>query len=204
MKRCANCGAVTMGGDCSRCGMDAVAAQAKFRQSFANRTAVFLVGGLAFVVASGLYPPVDIDGMLIFVGILFFVTLGIGLWLERRAVRQLDIEILKRIYFGFVPVPLLLGVLLLGNGGLDHGPLVGQPTAVVGKFSMRGPWPGHRLVVYSWRDGQRYERISVNTTDFDLYTVGDPLVVNVKSGLVGIPWVAGVYRRESRGGRIVQ
>jgi hypothetical protein len=184
--------------------MDAVAAQARFRQSFANRTAVFLVGSLAFVVASGLYPPVDIDGMLIFVGILFFVTLGIGLWLERRAVHQLDIEILKRIYFGLVPVPLLLGVLLLGNGGLDHGPLAGQPTTVVGKFSMRGPWPGHRLVVYSWRDGQRYERVSVNATDFDLYTIGDPLVVNVKSGLVGIPWVAGVYRREPRGATIVQ
>jgi hypothetical protein len=184
--------------------MDSAVAQAKFRQQFANRTAVFLVWALAFVAASGLYPPLEIDCMMIFVGMTFFITLGIGLWLERRAVRHMDVEALKRIYFGLIPVPLLLGLLLLGNGGLDHTASVRQGTSVVDKFSMRGPWPGHRLVVHSWRDGRRYERIAVNTTDFDLYTVGDPLVVRVEPGLVGIPWVAGVYRRESSGATIPQ
>jgi hypothetical protein len=178
--------------------MDAADAQAKFRQTFANRTAVFLVGALGFVVASGLYPPLEIDGMMIFVGIVFFITLGTGVWLERRAVRHMDIEALKKIYFGLIPVPLLLGVLLLANGGLDHSAPTAQKTTIVDKFSMRGPWPGHRLVVYSWGDGRRYERIAVNTTDFDLYTMGDPLMVSVEPGLVGIPWVAGVCRREMR------
>jgi hypothetical protein len=199
MIHCVNCGAASAAAPCPSCGMDAGDAQAKFRQAFANRTAIFLVGALGFVVASGLYPPLEIDGMMIFVGIVFFITLGIGVWLERSAVRHMDIEALKKIYFGLVPVPLLLGVLLLVNGGLDHAAPTEERTTIVDKFSMRGPWPGHRLVVYSWRDGRLYERIAVNSSDFDLYTVGDPLMVSVESGLVGIPWAAGVYRREPGG-----
>lgn len=183
---------------CPSCGMAQAVAEAAFRQTFANRTAVFLVGALGFVVAAGFYPPLEIDGMLIFVGIIFFITLGTGLWLERRAVHHLDIEALKKIYFGLGPVPLLLGVLLLINGGLDRASPALERTSVVGKFQMRGPWPGHRLVVSSWRDGQRYERIAVNSGDYDLYILGDPLVVKVEAGLVGIPWVAGVYRREAK------
>jgi hypothetical protein len=197
--RCMNCGAVSTADGCPACGMDSAAAQTRFRQQFANRTAVFLVGGLGFVAAAGLYPPLEIDGMLIFIGISFFITLGIGLWLERRAVRHMDIEVLRRIYFGLVPVPFLLGALLLVNGGLDHASPARERALIEGKFSMRGPWPWHRLVVYSWRDGRRYERIAVNSTDFDLYTVGDPLVISVEPGLVGIPWVSGVYRGESSG-----
>jgi hypothetical protein len=59
---------------------------------------------------------------------------------------------------------------------------------------MPGPVPSRRLVVTSWREGRRIERVPVDRGDFDRFSVGDMAVVEVKDGLVGIPWVAGVSR----------
>jgi hypothetical protein len=67
---------------------------------------------------------------------------------------------------------------------------------VIGKFAMRGPVPSRRLVVTSWRAGHRAERISVASGDFDRFRLGDLVEVEVRSGLSGIPWVAGVSHPE--------
>ncbi len=165
------------------------------RRQFANRTAIFLTGSLFFVVFSGRYPPLELDAMLIFMGILFFVTLLLGLWLERRVVRGLEVEALKRVYYGLVPLPWLLGLLLAMNGALDRSKPVEHATTVVSKFSMAGPMPLRRLVVLSWRQAAGVERIPVSATDFDLFQPGDAIVVRVQEGLVGIPWASSVYRR---------
>ncbi len=195
MTRCLNCGADRTADQCEGCGLGSAAAEVALRRRFSNRTAIFLLGALAFVVAAGRYPPLELDGILIFVGVLFFVTLAFGLWMERRAVRHLEVEALKRVYYGLVPVPWLLAVLLLGNGALDHPLPTSHTTRVVGKFAMRGPVPSRRLVVVSWRDGRRFERVPVAREDFDRFQPGDAVVVRVEGGLVGIPWVYSVYRR---------
>jgi len=54
--------------------------------------------------------------------------------------------------------------------------------------------PSGRLVVESWREGHRFERVAVSRTDYDRFHPGDFVVVRVGGGLVGIPWVAGVDR----------
>lgn len=195
MTRCLNCGADRTDDRCEACGLESTAAELALRRKFSNRTAFFLLGALAFVVASGRYPPLELDGILIFVGVLFFVTLALGLWMERRAVRHLEVEALKRIYYGLVPLPWLLAALLLGNGALDRIAPTNYPTRVVEKFAMRGPLPSRRLVVISWRGDHRFERVPVDREDFDRFQPGDGVVVRVESGLVGIPWVYSVYRR---------
>jgi hypothetical protein len=116
------------------------------------------------------------------------------MWLERRALRHMEVEALKRIYYGLVPLPWLLSVLLLANGALDTSPPHVEVARVVGKFAMRGPVPSRRLVVTSWRAGHRVERIPVDRGDFDRFSYGDLLEVKVLDGLVGIPWVVGVSR----------
>ena len=65
---------------------------------------MFLVGALAFVVASGRYPALELDGILIFIGVVFFLTLGLGMIVERRALRHTEVEALKRIYYGLIPL----------------------------------------------------------------------------------------------------
>jgi hypothetical protein len=194
MTRCLNCGAEREAELCAHCGLNSSAAELALRRRLLNRTAIFLLGTIAFVVASGRYPALELDSILIFMGVLFAATLGLAIWVERRALRHAEVEKLKRVYYGLIPVPWLLAALLLANGALDRGAPQIVEARVIGKFSMRGPVPSRRLVVTSWRDGHRWERILVLSGDFDRIRVGDIVDVDVKSGLVGIPWVSGVSK----------
>jgi hypothetical protein len=195
MTRCLSCGAEREGEVCDACGLDPAAAEFSLRKKLLNRTGVFLLGAIAFITASERYPPLELDRILIFIGVLFFLTLSLAIWLERRALKHAEVEALKRVYYGLIPVPWLLAGLLLMNGALDHSRLGEVESRVVGKFSMYGPVPNRRLIVRSWRDGEVFERISVDRIDFDQFSNGDPIEIKIGGGLVGIPWVAGVIRQ---------
>jgi hypothetical protein len=195
MTRCMNCGAERDADICGSCGLSSTAAEFLLRKNLLNRTGLFLLGAIAFVAASGRYPALDLDGILIFIGILFFLTLGLAIWLERRALRHVEVEALKRIYYGLIPVPWLLAGLLLANGALDHSPARTVQAHVVGKFAMRGWLPSRRLIVTSWRDGHQVERLLVDSGDFDSTVTGDTVDVRMKDGFVGIPWVLDVTPR---------
>lgn len=192
LTRCLNCGAERAADVCAACGLNTLAAEFSLRRKLLNRTAIFLLGAIAFIAASARYPALDLDGILIFIGVLFFLTLGLAIWVERRALRHSELEGLKRIYYGLIPVPWLLALLLLANGALDSSRPRMETSRVVGKFSMPGPFQSRRLIVPSWRDGKKYERIPVDRDDFDRFSVGDSVEVHVQGGLVGIPWVSGV------------
>ena len=170
MTRCLNCGSERDADVCAFCGLNSSAAEFSLRRRLLNRTAIFLLGALAFVVASGRYPALELDAILIFIGVLFFLTLGIAMWVERRALRHAEVEALKRVYYGLIPAPWLFSALLLANGAFDRAPPRLEQTRVVGKFSMPGPVPSRRLVVMSWRAGRRFERIPVDRIDFDRFT----------------------------------
>ncbi len=192
MTPCLNCGADRDRDICESCGMSSTAAEFTLRRRLLNRTAFFVLGALAFVTVALRYPPLELDGVLIFVGVLFFVTLGLAIWVERLALRHGDVEKLKRVYYGLIPLPWILCALLLANGAMDHGPWEVEQARVVGKFSMSGALPSRRLVVTSWRPGHRVERVPVNRRDLDLYTRGDVVNITIGTGEVGIPWVVGV------------
>ena len=55
-----------------------------------------------------------------------------------------------------------------------------------------------RLVVTSWREGRSYERLPVDTIDFTRFRPGDDVIIRVEPGILGIPWVFGVYRDDSQ------
>jgi hypothetical protein len=195
MTRCLNCGAERDADACEACGLTPSAAEFALRRKLLNRTAVFLVGVLAFLVSSRWYPPLELDAILIFLGVMFVVTLSLAIAVERRAVRHAEVEALKRAYFGFVPLPWLLGLLLLFNGALDRNPPQHCAAVVVGKLALTAPLPNRRLVVTSWLEGRRVERVAVDGGDFTRFHPGDAIIVQVKGGLVGIPWVYSVSRR---------
>jgi hypothetical protein len=166
------------------------------RRRLVRRTGVFLTGSLLFPYISQVYPPLDLDAMLVFYGVAFFVALGLVVWIDRRARRRGEIEILKRIYFGFIPLPWVLAATLFVNGKLDSAKPEFYPTSVISKFEMKGIVRGsRRLVVRSWREGQHLERLAAEADDFDRFHDGDGIVVGVMSGALGIPWLYGVYRR---------
>jgi len=194
MTRCLDCGAERDSDQCLVCGLTSAAAEVMLRKRLVRRTAWFLVGAVLFVPVSQAFPPLELDGILIFVGAIFFLVLGLGIWLIQRARRGKEIEIIKRIYFGFLPVPWILASMLFINGKFDAAPPKREITSVVGKFSMPGVLRTQRLVVASWREDRRIERVLVSRDDYDRFQIGDSVVVEVQSGVAGIPWIYAVYR----------
>jgi hypothetical protein len=198
MKRCLDCGAERTSDPCPSCGLTSAAAEYVFRRRLITQTAIFLAGSLAFPYVSQIYPPLDADAMLVFFGIVFFGALGLAIFLDRRARARKDLEILKHLFMGLIPIPFILSVGLFLNGKLDSTKNVTyHTTTVVGRFQMKGIIRGsRRLFVYSWRPGRRYERLAVDADDFDRFHEGDKINVGVEPGALGIPWFYGVYRAD--------
>jgi hypothetical protein len=194
MTRCLHCGAERDEDQCLVCGLTSDAAEVMLRKRLVQRTAWFLVGSILFVPVSRAFPPLELDGILTFVGALFFLVLGLGFWMVQRARKHEEIEVLKRIYFGLLPVPWILASLLFINGKMDTSPTRQATTSVVGKFSMPGPMGNQRLIVKSWRQGHDAERVQVTRDDYDRFQVGDQVVIQIQNGMAGIPWVYGVFR----------
>src|SRR4030088_2067514 len=84
MTRCLDCGAPRTAGQCSACGLTSPAAELMFRRRLVTRTAIFLAGSLLLPYVSQIYPPLDLDLMLVFFGLMFFVALAIAVVLDRR------------------------------------------------------------------------------------------------------------------------
>src|SRR6202050_2687347 len=131
MSHCLNCGAERATGVGDWSGWTSSEAEFSLRKKLLNRTAFLVLGSLAFVAVSNRYPPLELDGILIFIGLLFFLTLGLAIWLDRRALRHLELEALKRVYYGLIPLPWIFSTLMLANGALDNVPpqVEESPTA---------------------------------------------------------------------------
>jgi hypothetical protein len=194
MTHCLDCGSERTADQCPWCGLTSAAAELVLRRRLVKRTAIFLVGIIVFVPASQVFPPLEIDSILIFGGIIFFLSLALGYVIDYRARKHKEIEVLKRIYFGMIPVPWIFAGMLFLNGKLDTSRPVRIPATVVGKFATTGLPRIRRLVVTSWRYGRRVERIAVDQNDFDRFQKGDDIIIQAQKGAVGVPWVYGVYR----------
>lgn len=197
MTRCLDCGSPRTADQCPACGLTSAAAEVMFRRRFVKRTAVFLAGSIAFPYVSQIFPPLDVDLMLVFYGVLFFVALTLAIILERRARARQELEHLKRIYSGFIPLPWILAATLFLNGKLDSQKnITYHPAIIDSRYNMPGIVRGtRRLFVRSWRDGQKYERLAVSQYDYDRFKAGDAVVVGVEPGALGIPWYYDMYRR---------
>jgi len=194
MTRCLDCGSDRIADQCPSCGLTSAAAELVVRRRLVRRSAVFLVGIIVFVVASQVFPALEIDAILIFAGLVFFCSLALGYWIDYRARKRQEVEVLKRIYFGMIPVPWIFAGLLFLNGKLDTSRPVRIDAIVVSKFATGGLPRSRRLVVNSWREGRRIERIAVDQNDFDRFQKGDDIIIQAQKGALGVPWVYGVYR----------
>jgi hypothetical protein len=198
MTRCLDCGSPRSTDQCPNCGLTAAAAEVVFRRRLLRQMAFFLAGSLLFPYVSQVYPPLDVDAMLVFFGLGFFATLTLAIFLDRQARARRDIEILRHILTGLIPIPFLLSAALFLNGKLDSPKNIEfHETTVEGRYLMKGVVRGtRRLFVYSWRDGRKIERLGVDPDDYDRFHAGDKVNVGVAAGALGIPWFYGIYRAE--------
>src|SRR5262249_13478221 len=167
MTRCLDCGSERIADQCPACGLTSAAAEVMFRRRLVRRTAIFLAGSLAFPWVTNIYPPLDIDLMLVFFGVVFFLALAIAVFLDRHARRRKEIEVLKRIYYGFIPLPWILAATVFINGKLDSQKnVIYHSTVVESRYYMHGVVRGsRRLFVKGWREDQRIERLAVDSYD---------------------------------------
>jgi hypothetical protein len=196
MTRCLDCGSQRTSDQCPNCGLTSDAAELVFRRRLLRQMAAFLLGSLLFPYLSQIYPPLDVDAMLVFFGLVFFVGLALAMILDRQARARKDIEILRHLLTGLIPIPFILSVGLFLNGKFDSVKNVQyHPTTVVGRYQMKGVVRGtRRLFVQSWREGRKIERLAVDPDDFDRFHMGDRVNVGEEPGALGIPWFYGVYR----------
>lgn len=196
MTRCLDCGSERTSDQCPVCGLTSAAAEVVFRRRLLKQMAIFLVGSLLFPYVSQVYPPLDLDAMLVGFGLLFFVAVLLAVFLERRAHARKDIELLKHLFSGLIPIPFILSLVLFLNGKLDSSANVSyHPATIEGRYFMHGVVRGsRRLFVYSWREGRKYERLAVDVDDYDRFQKGDQVNVGVEPGALSIPWFYGVYR----------
>lgn len=197
MTHCLDCGSERTSDQCPVCGLTSAAAELVFRRRLIRQMTVFLAGSLLFPYLSQIYPPLDIDAMLVFYGLLFFVGLTLVIVLESRARARKEIEILRHLFTGLIPIPFILSVALILNGKLDSPKdVVYRPSVVISRYQMKGVVRGtRRLLVPTWRADRRVERLAVDSDDFDRFHDGDKINVGVAPGALGIPWFYGVYRR---------
>ena len=194
IRYCLNCGAENPSEPCDLCGFTEQLAAFVFRRRLVYLTAIFLLGTIAFLPAVHSYPPLELDGMLVFLGVVAAIALGTAIVLDLRARRGQQLEGLRRIFRGLLPLPWMLSVLLYMNGRFDTAHPTIAVTHVVSKFTMPGLVRPHRLIVQSWRAGNRVERLPVDEDDYSRFRAGDAVEVRVAPGLVGIPWVYSVLR----------
>lgn len=199
MRYCLNCGAENPAEPCGLCGFTGQLAAFVFRRRLVYLTAFFLLGTMAFLPAAQSYPPLDLDGMLVFLGVVAAINLGLAIVLDRRARRNQSLELFRRIFRGLLPLPWMLSLLLYVNGRFDSAPQVIHTAVVVSRFTMPGLVRPHRLIVRSWRPEMRLERLPVDEDDFSRFGPGDSVEVRVAPGLVGIPWVYSVLRHHPPG-----
>ncbi len=201
--RCLDCGAPfdTAAGEildnapCENCGLTPVEAGAVLRRRLLYRTAIYLLGAVAFLPVAHYYPPLELDAMFIFLGAISFVVIATAVWIDRRSRRAAPVEVLKRVCYGLLPVSWLLAAILFVNGSFDSTLPMKYSTVVTGKFSMPGMLRNSRLVVRSWRPGVRFERVPISPDEIDRFQKGDIVEVRLQDGVVGIPWVRAVVHK---------
>ena len=199
MTRCLDCGSPRTADQCPACGLTSAAAEVMFRRRFMKRTGVFLSGSLAFPYISQIYPPLEIDLMLVVFGVIFFLALTLAVILDRRARKRQELEMLKHVYAGFILLPWILAATLFVNGSLDspRNPknVTYHSTSVDGRYNLPPVVRGRRLFVKSWRELGKSESLAVSEFDYDRFKPGDQVNVGVKPGALGVPWFYDIYRR---------
>src|SRR5258707_5514827 len=119
MTRCLDCGSERSTDQCPSCGLTTATAELMFRRRLMRQTGVFLLGSLAFPYISQIYPPLDLDLILVFFGLIFFGALTLAIILERRGRDRMLNEMMKMAKKGFIPQPRIAGAELFCNGAVE-------------------------------------------------------------------------------------
>jgi hypothetical protein len=111
----------------------------------------------------------------------------------RRTLQRLE-QVMTLLVGAFI----LMSVLLFLNGYRDSSPAVEMPSEVIslggGDVEVLGTTIFSWADLRSWRRPGTVERVLLNPVERSLTWVGQPVLVRVRPGALGISWVEGVLR----------
>ena len=150
---------------------------------------VLLIAGLlAATLSVRIYQPLDQDYFLIASIVLFFLPVGLHIyinWRDRSARHSQTLPIW--MYLG----PLLMASIVFSNGAFDRHPAEQKIVTVDRKWISHSRSGRHyRVEFLSWR--HRIEKITVTRPTFDSLEAGGPMQLNVHQGWLGLTWIGGV------------
>ncbi|HXJ16280.1 MAG TPA: hypothetical protein VNM68_03685 [Candidatus Polarisedimenticolia bacterium] len=160
---------------------------------------VLLTGGLASWFAINSYRPLDQTLAYALLGVTLLAGVAVLGWAAKYDnADDSDSYAPKPRYIAVSSVLWLFALAVFLNALLDRSAPAQHPTTVVSK---REGTFGQSVTVNSWRQGRRVESIPVDSRIYPKLPESGSIVVSVKPGLLGIPWVSGfehVYRLNLR------
>lgn len=151
--------------------------------------AIFAIGGAVFWVAIDLFRPLDQTLAFALLGLTLVAGGSVLAWaVIPHDADDSDSYLPKPRYIVVVSLPWLFALALFLNAFLDRSAPTQHPAAVVSKSERAF---GQSLTVTSWRPGRSVESIPVDAGLYSKLPQRGPIIVTVKPGLLGIPWVSG-------------
>jgi|SRR5690349_3649777 hypothetical protein len=165
--------------------------------------ALLVIATMAAAVLAGL-PPLAA----VFLGLALGGAVASVVAVTGRLLAQVSVAfVLRWLYraalFGLT-VFLAWTAVVLVNGALDRAAGSEQPSEVLNVVSapidpgIGGLIPYARVDLRSWREGDGLERLALSPRERQRTWVGQPVIVTVRPGFLGIPWVASVTLDEAR------
>lgn len=80
------------------------------------------------------------------------------------------------------------GAYTISNCLFDTSVPIYYQTKILQKEISKGLSTTHYIIVTSWRDGERFEKVSVSADEYNLAAIGSDIAIAEMKGLFGTPW----------------
>jgi hypothetical protein len=189
MQKCSLCANEFRGHQCPSCGGKPLPSAQQINKTLTKYPYPLFAGLFGVLAANYFYPPLDRN--LLF-GITMCVFLFPIIFHVVSAVRKrlpLDVNRLKTAYLYFGAAVVMLALVIASNGALDKSSVSVVKSPIFRKSITSGRYSTtHHFYVASWRPGRSTEDLAVGVPLYVRASVGQPIAVEVHTGLFGIPW----------------
>lgn len=165
----------------------------EFNRNLRNYELVLIGGMIGVLFSARAYPVLDWNLIVGFSFALFVGPILFHVWFINRGRVPSRVDLARGVFKWIAIAMVGFASLLFVNGALDRFPPVQVSSQVIAKSAHTGRGgPDYSFTVSpSWR-GKQDEHLRVSRATFSIAQVGDPIILDVHRGAIGIPWFSNV------------